>query len=261
MDAYIWGTVFIFALFQVGAVFGLWWRRNDIADVLWGPGFFLAGLGAVYGYSKEYGDFDFGPTEFLIFALVAVWALRLSIYIGFRYFNKGHEDVRYNNWRKQWGNTWLWRSYLQVFVLQPLILTIIALPIMKVVAHAQQPMTPLVIAGLALWVFGFLFEAISDYQLKVFAGNPNNKGRVMDRGLWRYTRHPNYFGEVTLWWGLFLMTVSLDTWWLVFSPLAITYLILKVSGVSMLEELMKDRPGYSEYKKRTSVFFPMPVKK
>lgn len=260
MTAYIWGIAFIFLLFQVGAVFGLWWRRNDIADVLWGPGFFLAGLGALFGLWKNSVAVVFGATEYLIFAVVGIWALRLSLYVGFRYFKKGKEDVRYNNWRKQWGDTWVWRSYLQVFVLQPLILTVIALPILKTVAESPQPLNAFVAIGACIWVFGFLFESIADFQLKQFSEDSKNKGRIMNKGLWSWSRHPNYFGEVTMWWGIFIMTVTWHHWWLVFSPITITYLIIKVSGVSMLEELMKDRPGFSEYKRRTSVFIPLPPK-
>lgn len=251
--AYTWGIIFVFAVFQVAALFGLFYRRNDIADVVWGPGFFIAGLGALYG-----NPIDMSATEIFVFSLVGIWALRLSLFIGTRYYKKGREDTRYNNWRKQWGNTWLWRSYLQVFTLQPLILIVIALPILQVIAVGPQPLSMQVYVGAFIWLIGFLFETIGDHQLKVFSKDPKNKGKIMDRGLWSWTRHPNYFGEATLWWGIFVMTVSLETWWLVVSPLVVTFLVTQVSGVSMLEELMKDRPGFADYKKRTSVFFPLP---
>lgn len=261
MNAYIVGSLAVFLLFQIGAVFGLIYRRNDLADVLWGPGFLLTGLAAVGGKYLQGHQFQWGLTEILIFLFVGIWSTRLAIYVGTRYYKKGKEDVRYNNWRKAWGDTWLWRSYLQVFVLQPIILIVMALPIMRAVEVAPQTFSLITAIGTAVWIFGFLFECIADDQLRRFTKDPKNKGRIMDRGLWSWSRHPNYFGEVVLWWGIFLMASNLEDLWLVVAPIAVTILILKVSGVDMLEALMEKRPGFAEYKKRTSVFIPLPPRK
>ncbi len=261
MEAYIGGAIAAFGLFQLGSVFGLLYRRNDIADVLWGPGFPLTAAGALLYMNFVGRPVELGLTEYLILGMLVIWAVRLAFYVGSRYWKKGHEDVRYNNWRKQWGSTWVWRSYLQVFVLQPLILYMIALSFLHAIDKAPRELSVLVILGALVWVFGFVFESVADSQLKKFQHNPQNKGKVMDRGVWSWSRHPNYFGEVAQWWGIFLMCVTLEGWWTVISPLTITFLILKVSGVNMLEELMEKRPGFAEYKKRVSIFVPLPPKK
>jgi len=226
--------------------------------VLWGLGFPLAAASALVARLWNQQTLELSAADILLLILVCIWAFRLSYYVGLRYYRKGREDVRYNNWRKQWGKTWLWRSYLQVFVLQPLILILIALPIMKTVDVAPRNFSVLYFVGIGIWLVGFIFEVVGDHQLKVFTANPANKGRIMDQGLWSWTRHPNYFGEATLWWGIYLMAFEASHWWMVISPITITFLVTKVSGVSMLEALMEGRPGFAEYKKKTSVFFPWP---
>jgi steroid 5-alpha reductase family enzyme len=138
---------------------------------------------------------------------------------------------------------------------------VIALPIIYSVEKAPREMSPLVFLGVFLWLVGFFFESISDAQLKKFKAEPGNKGQIMTQGLWSWSRHPNYFGEVLQWWALFLMAVDLSSLWLIISPVAINFLILKVSGVPMLEELMEGRPGFQDYKKRTPIFFPWFPKK
>lgn len=256
-----WGFVFIFLLYQFGALIGLSLRRNDIADVLWGPGFIVGALGAWFGARRADGSAAFGPTSLLIFILVSLWGLRLAWHIGRRFFKKPGEDARYREWRRQWGDSWIWRSYLQIFILQPLLLGLIALPVLHAMTSQEQTLGVTSWLGAALWMFGFIFEAVADSQLAAFTANPANKGRLMTRGLWSWSRHPNYFGEVTLWWGIWLISFSVSAWWLILSPLLISFLILKVSGVSLTEEMMAGRPGFDEYRKNTSVFFPWPPKK
>lgn len=260
MGAYI-GAISAVAILM-HATFLIAWliRRNDLADVVWGPGFIVVALGAMLGQYQQTGELAIHLREAVLLICVSIWASRLFYHIGFRALKKS-EDIRYHNWRIAWGKTWVWRSYLQVFILQGIIMLIIALPIIWVIRHAPSPADFSLFLGTAIWIFGFLFESVGDTQLKKFKADQRNKGKIMDRGLWSWTRHPNYFGEVTQWWGIFVMVALLPAGWItLISPLAITYLILKVSGVPMLEELMKDRPGFSEYVRKTSKFFPLPPK-
>jgi steroid 5-alpha reductase family enzyme len=228
--------------------------RNDIADVAWGLGFILAaavslGAGGVYS-----------PRGLLVSSLVLAWGVRLALHIHTRNRGKG-EDPRYRQWREEWGRWFVLRSFLQVFVLQGLLLVLVAVPVIVVNAAPPAPLGWLDGLGVMVWLTGFCFEAFGDWQLLQFIRNPSNKGRLMTTGLWRYTRHPNYFGEVTLWWGIWLMTLSLPGGWLtVVGPLTITTLILKVSGIPMLEKPYEDRADFQAYKRRTSAFFPLPPK-
>ena len=226
--------------------------RNDIADVAWGLGFILATVvsllaGGIYPLRG-----------LLISALVLIWGIRLALHIHNRNRGKG-EDPRYRKWREEWGKWFVLRSFLQVFMLQGILLLMVAIPVIFVNQAPAAPLGWLDLPGLAIWLYGLVFEAIGDWQLLKFIRNPDNKGKLMTTGLWRYTRHPNYFGEVALWWGIWLMTLPLPGGWLtVIGPLTITFLILKVSGIPMLENPYEDRADFQEYKCRTSVFFPLP---
>lgn len=228
--------------------------RNDIADVAWGLGFILAAAvslvaGQVYPLRG-----------LLLSALVLVWGIRLALHIHNRNRGRG-EDPRYRKWREEWGRWFVLRSFLQVFLLQGFLLLLVALPVMYANAAPDVPLGWLDLLGLALWLSGFCFEAVGDWQLLRFIRDPRNKGKLMTTGLWRYTRHPNYFGEVTLWWGIWLMALPLPGGWMtVIGPLTVTILILKVSGIPMLEKPYEGRADYEEYKRRTSSFFPMPPK-
>lgn len=256
----VWAVGFITAilLFQIVAVPALILKKNDLADVLWGPAFVLAALAAAIWGTPD-GLSALSSRSLVILSLVTVWAVRLFVHVGWRNISHRAEDVRYNNWRKAWGKNWLWRSYLQVFVLQPLILYVFITPILLSIDAEATPLTLLSWLGIVLSFTGFLFELIADEQLRRFKLKPESKGRLMTEGLWSWSRHPNYFGEVLQWWGIWLLVVDLPYGWAsIISPIGVTYLILKVSGVSMLEDLMKSRPGFAEYAKRTSVFIPLP---
>jgi steroid 5-alpha reductase family enzyme len=228
--------------------------RNDIADVAWGLGFILVAVvsliaGGVYS-----------TRGLLVSGLVLIWGLRLALHIHSRNHGRG-EDPRYRKWRDEWGKWFVLRSFLQVFMLQGMLLFMVALPIVFANTSTYQPLGWLDLLGLAIWLYGFSFEAVGDWQLLKFIRNPDNRGKLMTSGLWRYTRHPNYFGEVTLWWGIWLMTLALPGGWLIIiGPLTITFLILKVSGIPMLEKPYEDRADFQEYKRRTSAFFPLPPK-
>jgi steroid 5-alpha reductase family enzyme len=233
-------------------------RNASIVDVFWGPGFIVA-AGAYFALSDD----GYEGRQLLVLALVVVWAVRLGGYILAR--NAGHgEDPRYRKWRETWSGPFWLRSLFQVFLLQGLILWVVSAPRLAAMNRAGPDsliVTDLI--GLAIWCVGFFFEAAGDWQLARFKSDPANEGKVMERGLWRFTRHPNYFGEATLWWGLFVIAAgTTDGWITVFSPVLMTFLLLRVSGVSLLERGMKQRrPEYQAYVERTSAFIPLPPKR
>jgi steroid 5-alpha reductase family enzyme len=256
MNTSVWLYSFLcaVALFQIVSIPALIMKKNDLADVLWGPAFPLAAAAGFYGAGGTHST-----RTMLLLGLVCLWALRLFFHVGIRNLAKKEEDVRYNNWRKQWGKTQVWRSYLQVFVLQPLILYVFLIPMLLGLASPAKDPSLLTWIGVIVWCIGFFFEAVGDEQLRRFKANPANKGKMMTSGLWSLSRHPNYFGEVTLWWGVWLMVLDLPYGWAtIIGPIGVSYLLWNVSGVSMLEDLMRVRPGFAEYAKRTSIFFPRP---
>lgn len=230
-------------------------KKNDIVDVAWGLGFILIAalsLTLVPGYH---------PRRLLVSLLVLVWGMRLAGYIYLR--NRGKkEDFRYAKWRKDWGRNWVLRSYLQVFLLQGFFMLTIAYPVFIYRGGSAPGWNWLDLIGLLVWLTGFFFEAVGDAQLRRFKLDSTNKGMIMDRGLWRYTRHPNYFGESAMWWGIFLISLSYPLGWTaIFSPVIITFLLLRVSGIPLLEKKYQTDPAYREYVRRTSGFIPLPPKK
>ena len=231
-------------------------RDASIVDIVWGLGFVVvAATAAVVGEG-------FADRRYVLLSLVAVWGLRLSGYLAWR--NLGHgEDYRYVAMRKRFGDRFWWVSFFQVFLLQGALMWIVSLPV-QLAATAEEPASfgPLALAGVALWTVGLLFETVGDAQLAAFKAQPHNKGRVMDRGLWRYTRHPNYFGDFCVWWGLFLVAAeTVPGRFGIIGPVVMSILLLRVSGVAMLEKTIgKRRPGYADYVERTSAFFPRPPK-
>lgn len=247
-------TIFVFA--HLFFIFAAKNKRNDYADIMWGLGFLVAILGVLIVTRRPFLIEDWLPIT-----CVFIWGLRLSWYIGTRVLSHPSEDARYLKMRQGWGPAWLINSYLKVFILQATLLFVVSLPALHWTANGYQGHITTFIVGLVIWLIGFVFEVLSDAQLKNFKKNPENKSKVMDQGLWKYSRHPNYFGEVMLWWGIYIMTFDATVWYFIISPILITFLILKVSGVSMMEELMKNRPGFSQYAKRTSVFFPLPPRR
>jgi steroid 5-alpha reductase family enzyme len=226
-------------------------RDSSIVDIAWGPLIFLIGVSY---YLATIGP---GSRARLMMALVGLWALRLAVHIGSR--NLGHgEDFRYATWRRENGDRWWWFSYFKVFLLQGVIAWIVAMPLYyAITSPAPVGFTWWDHAGALVFAAGFLFEAIGDEQLRRFKADPANKGRVMNTGLWRYTRHPNYFGEAMLWWGLGLIGVAAGGWLGLIGPAVMTFLLIRVSGVALLEKALKEtKPGYAEYMAKTPSFFP-----
>lgn len=249
-SALIFSAIAVFLFMQCAFVLSVIRKRNDLADIVWGIGFVvLAWLFFPFAHPSI--------RSFVVTMLVTLWGLRLSFHIALRHKNKP-EDERYAAWRRTWKYFTL-RSYVQIYLLQGLLLWIIAMPILAIHTSPYAALHWLDVVGLIVWIIGFGCEVIADKQLKAFLSHPAHKGKIMQTGLWRYSRHPNYFGEVTAWWGIFLMAVSVPQGILtIISPLMITALILFVSGVPMLERKYAGRPDFEEYKKRTSVFFPLP---
>ena len=258
---HIW-TLFAVTLGLVlGSMVWLWLislakKDASIVDSFWGMGFVLIAWTS-YGLATGYR-----PRKLLLCVLVTIWGLRLAVYIFTRNRGKG-EDYRYQAMRKYWGNKFSLVSLFTVFLLQGLLMWVISLPL-QVAIQAVEPdrLTLLDYLGAVIWAIGFAFEAIGDWQLKKFKAIPENRGKVMDQGLWRYTRHPNYFGDALLWWGYYVMALAVPSGYLtVLSPLLMTVLLLRVSGVALLEKgLVKTKPRYLDYINRTSAFFPLPPK-
>jgi steroid 5-alpha reductase family enzyme len=226
-------------------------RDVSIVDSLWSLMFLLAA--GTYFLQAPAG----AARATLVLALVAVWALRLAGHITLRNWGEG-EDHRYQAIRRNnEPHFWLKSIYL-VFGLQGVLAWVISLPLLAAML-APGPLGPAALAGLLLWAAGLFFETVGDWQLARFKGDPANRGRVMDRGLWRYTRHPNYFGEFCIWWGFYLIALDAGGWWSILSPLLMTFLLLRVSGVALLErDIGERRPAYRDYVARTNAFFPGP---
>jgi steroid 5-alpha reductase family enzyme len=229
-------------------------RDASIVDVVWGLGFVV-----VAWVAFAIGD---GPVErrTLVAALVTVWGLRLAGYMLWRKRGEG-EDFRYREMRARHGTRFGLVSLFSVFLFQGAGMWTVSLPV-QAAAGLPGPsgLTPLDLAGLSLWLVGMTFEVVGDLQLTRFRADPANRGRVMDRGLWRYTRHPNYFGDLCVWWALFLIALAADdAWWAIAGPLTMTAVFSKFFGVPMMERhLAAAKPGYGEYVRRTSAFFPCP---
>jgi steroid 5-alpha reductase family enzyme len=225
--------------------------RYNVVDVAWGVGFVaIAAVAATLGHGDE-------TRRWLLLALVAIWGLRLSWHIQRKTVGKG-EDRRYAALLR---DATLFQVIRKVFVLQGFITWFVSFPLQlsAVTGPTPKALTAVTVLGVAVWVVGVTFEAVGDWQLKAFRSDPANRGVVMDRGLWAWTRHPNYFGDAAVWWGLWLITitgwVSLAT---VASPLLMTYFLVYVTGARLTEKLMAGRPGFDEYRQRTAFFFPRP---
>lgn len=231
-------------------------RDNSLADIAWGGGFLLLAIAALALRGEVF------PRALLATALVFIWGMRLALHVAARNRGRG-EDFRYAAWRQQWGKSWIWRSYLQVFLLQGLLLYVVALAVLRINLVTPPGLNWLDLLGALIWIKGFAWEAIADWQLLRHSRHPATRGTLLDTGLWRYSRHPNYFGEALQWWGIWLLALSLPgEWWTIASPLTITVLLRFVSGVPVLERSLAERvAGYREYQRRTGVLVPRPVRR
>ncbi len=245
------GLAVILAMMTLLWLISLQLKNSSIVDIFWGAGFVITGW--LYFVLTPDG---FLTRRLLITTLVTIWGLRLSIHVLRRNWGKA-EDFRYQKWREENGAAWWWKSFFQVFLLQGVLLWIISTPLLAAqLRPSPAHLTFFDFAGLAFWLVGFFFEAVGDYQLVRFKADPQNRGKVLDTGVWRYTRHPNYFGDAAQWWGYYLIAASGGDWWSIFSPILMTFLLVRVSGVALLEKSMAVKPGYREYIERTSPFIP-----
>lgn len=241
----------IFVYMTFWFVVSLVLKRNDVADFAWGIGFIVVCLYLLFISSSSL-------SLKIISLLTTIWGIRLASHIYSR-LKKTSEDSRYLAWRQEWGKTFFLRSYFQIYLLQGLFMFLISLSAV-VTASSTTYISPNTFIGIAIWIIGFLFESIADKQLTNFV-KTKKQGEVMQSGLWKYSRHPNYFGEVTQWWGIFIISLSASNNLSILSPLTITFLILFVSGVPLLEKKYEGNAEFEKYKKRTSVFIPWFPKK
>jgi steroid 5-alpha reductase family enzyme len=252
------GSVMVAAAIAITSLMAATWlvslavRDASIVDIVWGLGFV-----AVAWVSFAVADGS-EARRWLVVTLTTLWGIRLAAHLAWRNLGKG-EDHRYQAMRRRHGGRFPIVSLYLVFGLQGVLMWLVSLPVQS----AQVPVSPsglvaLDFAGIGLWCVGMFFETVGDVQLARFKADPGNRGKVMDRGLWRYTRHPNYFGDFCVWWGLYAVALATgDAWWSVIGPLVMSVLLLRVSGVTLLERhLQRARPGYEDYARRTSGFFP-----
>lgn len=250
--------VYLINLCAVTAMMFVGWlisvrRRNvTVVDALWGMGFVMIAwitAAAGGGYTLR---------ALLLALLASLWGVRLSVYMLWRSHGKG-EDPRYGSWRREYGDRFWWVSLFNVFLVQALFLWVMSLAMQ----YGQMARTPAALTwrdllGVTIWSIGFVFETVGDWQLARFKADPSNSGKVMDRGLWAYTRHPNYFGEALIWWGVWLIVSSTpNSWWTLISPVLITITLLKITGIALTEKtILEKKTAYRDYMDRTSAFFP-----
>lgn len=257
IHVYFLALVIILSFMTLLWILSIFIRNVSIADIFWGTGFIIA---TVWYHLKGPG---FDPRKILIMSLVLLWGLRLSIYLAWRNYGKG-EDFRYREFRKKYGEkSYWWISFFQTFLLQGLLMWLISAPLLGAQYYGKNnPLGLLDYSGLLVWLIGFSFETGGDLQLAFFRSRSENKGKVLDKGFWRLTRHPNYFGDSAVWWGYGLICTGAGSYLPVLGSVLMTLLIIKVSGVTLLEKsLIEKKSGYEEYIRKTSPFFPWFPKK
>lgn len=231
-----------------------WRSRYDVIDVAWGMTFVVIAITTYFGLQQS------GSLQLLLLVLVSIWGIRLSWHIYQRYSRSHEEDHRYRQLRKDYSKKKggvVWNMYVKVYLVQAVLAVIVSTPVIIVMGSESTSIGMLAIVGAVVWAIGFFFEAVGDYQLGRFVTNPSNKGKLMTAGLWRYTRHPNYFGELTQWWGIYIIAWSVEFGWAgLIGPLVITWLLVFISGVPMTERHFRGRPGWDEYKRSTSKLIP-----
>lgn len=232
-------------------------KNVSIVDLFWGLGFVV--VNSFYFYMSG----EMTARKILLFVLVSLWGFRLFIYLAFRNIGKG-EDFRYQQFRKDFGpKRYWWFSFFQTFLLQGALIMLVSLPLLGANTGTQYDgLNVFDYLAILVWFIGFVFEAGGDYQLSQFKKNPSNKGKVLNTGFWKYTRHPNYFGDSAVWWAFALFSIAAGSYWQIIGSILMTLLIIKVSGVALLEKtLNNDKPQYNEYIQKTSSFFPWFPKK
>ena len=232
-------------------------KNVSIVDIFWGFGFVV--VNAFYVFNSG----ELNARKILILTLVSIWGFRLAMYLAYRNIGKG-EDFRYQEFRRNYGSKrYWWFSFFQTFLLQGGLIMIISLPLLGISSSASSgDLNVLDYLGVVVWLIGFVFEAGGDFQLMRFKKNIENKGKVLNTGFWKYTRHPNYFGDSAVWWAYAIFSIAAGSYWQIIGSIIMTLLIIKISGVSLLEKTLKNtKPQYSDYIEKTNSFFPWFPKK
>jgi steroid 5-alpha reductase family enzyme len=257
LQIYFQGFLLIMVLMTLLWVVSIILRNVSIVDLFWGLGFVIT---AGFYFIKTDG---FEPRKVILIVLVAIWGVRLSVYLALRNIGKG-EDFRYKQFRQSYGEKrYWWISFFQTFLLQGVLMWLISAPLLGgqyYRLHCSLGIPDYI--GIIFWLIGFCFEAGGDFQLARFRADPANKGKVLDKGFWRFTRHPNYFGDSAVWWGYGFLCMASGSYIPILGSLLMTALIIKVSGVALLEKSLKEqKPQYKEYIEKTSAFLPWFPKK
>jgi len=238
-------------------VWSVFIKNVSIVDIFWGLGFVI--VNAFYVFMSG----ELNTRKILILGLVSIWGLRLAIYLAYRNIGKG-EDFRYQEFRRNYGpKRYWWFSFFQTFLLQGALIMIVSLPLLGINSSTSSgDLKMLDYIGIIVWLIGFTFEAAGDFQLARFKRAIGNKGKVLNTGFWKYTRHPNYFGDSAVWWAYAIFSISAGSYWQIIGSIVMTLLIIKISGVALLEKTLNDtKPKYREYIKKTNSFFPWFPKK
>jgi len=257
LHIYFQGFILIMVFMTLLWVVSIILKNVSIVDLFWGLGFVLT---AGFYFIKSDG---FEPRKLILIVLVVIWGVRLSVYLAFRNIGKG-EDFRYKQFRKNYGDKrYWWISFFQTFLLQGVLMWLISAPLLGGQYYRlNNSLGILDYIGIIFWFIGFCFETGGDFQLARFKANPANKGKVLDKGFWRFTRHPNYFGDSAIWWGYGFLCMASGSYIPILGSLLMTALIIKVSGVALLEKSLKEqKPQYKEYIEKTSAFLPWFPKK
>jgi len=257
MTLFLQAALIILVLVTLLWIWSIFIKNVSIVDIFWGVGFVV--VNAFYVYMSG----ELNPRKILILVLVSIWGLRLGIYLAIRNIGKG-EDFRYQEFRRNYGpKRYWWFSYFQTFLLQGVLIMIVSLPLLGVnLSSSSGDLKVLDYIGIAVWLIGFTFEAGGDYQLMRFKRAATNKGKVLNKGFWKYTRHPNYFGDSAVWWAYALFSIAAGSYWQIIGSVIMTLLIIKISGVALLEKTLNNtKPQYREYIEKTNSFFPWFPKK
>ena len=246
--------MFVQSAIIIASYFIIWFilasilKNASVVDIGWGFGFVLVSW-IIFFQSVT-------VVTIMTTIFVSLWGLRLTYHV----FKRNHgkpEDFRYAKFRKEWGKFYHVRSFFQLFMFQALIMFLVSVAFIYIYRSPSIESILLIVIGAVIWAAGFLIEMIADLQLKNFTSSKDNKGKIINTGLWKYSRHPNYFGESVVWWGIFFIAIGVGApWFSIISPLTITLIIRFVSGVPMLEKRIAKKEGYSAYKDKTSIFIP-----
>jgi len=259
-------AIALFIYIIIAFITGTIKKNNGIMDIFYGPAYFVVSLTSFISYLIITNKFSLRQTVSTL--LVFIWALRIATYVYIRNHGKP-EDYRYAAMRERWKKNIALKSFFKIYLFQAIIVFLVDIPVWFVNISENPPISNIfnfygitLWLGALVWFIGFIFETIGDWSLYKFLQKPENKGKIMDKGLWKYTQHPNYFGEVTQWWGLFIIALAVPFGFITFiGPAYITFQIIKVSGVKLLDKRFEGDDAYSDYKRRTSAFFPWFPKK